>query len=197
MMTMAMVMTMTMEFTMMISEQELKKIILEELSKKRKKKKNISAPPGAPGGGSIGHLEEQEETNESIEASIQRQLSDAIKTNQIDHILQVVELAKSLDLDIIVLKEPKYDRGDPNRFEPFKKYWKRTRMSEPEEGKLKITNDQIQDMLFLENEITDPELIQKYKEAMLYFIYNNGEKRNGINRDTIDFFKVLFLNNRS
>ena len=35
-MTMAMVMTTTMELTMMISKQELKQIILEELSKKRK-----------------------------------------------------------------------------------------------------------------------------------------------------------------
>jgi hypothetical protein len=124
-----------MELTMMITEQELKKIILEELSKKRKKrKKNISAPPGAPGGG------------------------------------------KSFDLNIIVLKEPKYDSRDPNRFEPFEKYWKRTGMGEPVEGAIKITNVQIEEMMDLKSDIKEPELAQKYKEALSYLIYDNGKR---------------------
>jgi hypothetical protein len=182
-----------MELTMMITEQELKKIILEELSKKRKKrKKNISAPPGAPGGGSIGHLEEQEDSNEPIEASIQRQLSDAIKTNDIGHILQAVEFIKLFGLKIIVLKEPKYDPADPNRFEPFEKYWKRTGMGEPVEGAIKITNVQIEEMMDLKSDIKEPELAQKYKEALSYLIYDNGKRRSGINYDTERYFKMLF-----
>lgn len=130
--------------------------------------------------------------NESDEIQYEPILLDAIKTGEVEHILQLTEMFKSLNLNVVVLKEPEYDRWDPNRFESFEKYWKRTGMSEPEEGVLKITNDQIETMLFLKNDIKDEELIQKYKEAMLYFIYDNGKRRYGINYDTIRYFNILF-----
>lgn len=153
---------------------------------------------------------DEKESDEEKRISWQRaqnRFSEAIKTNDPAHILQAIELfhmlvsetdEQNIDSDeekklkIEVLKEPKYDRWDPNRFEPFEKYWKRTRMSEPEIGVFKITNDQIETMLFLKNDIKDEDDQEKYIKIVLDIMYDNNKIRSGINYDTIRYFNILF-----